>query len=38
MVDLTARESERMRVEEIAHTYLEKGFDFLIATPRQSIT
>ncbi len=30
MVDLTARESERMRVEEIAQTYREKGYDVLI--------
>lgn len=30
MVDLTARESERMRVEEIAQTYLDKGYDVLI--------
>ena len=30
MVDLTARESERMRVEEIAQTYRDKGYDVLI--------
>ncbi len=30
MADLTARESERMRVEEIAQTYREKGYDVLI--------
>ena len=30
MADLTARESERMRVEEIAQTYRDKGYDVLI--------
>ena len=30
MVDLTARESERMRVEEIVQIYREKGYDVLI--------